>query len=128
MTSSIVQFATRTAVRCLPRRPLLAQYKLIAGKKLARWSVIFLFAQLGFSGQQSKPKQTPQPPFTSAQSAPATLHGSFASLRMTGSHLAPLQFDSNAPVHHLNQVINWYRHAMTGVLSVACRATRFVRR
>jgi hypothetical protein len=21
-------------------------------------------------------------------------------------------------VHHLNQVINWYRHAMTGVLSV----------
>jgi hypothetical protein len=86
MTSSIVQFATRTAVRCLPRRPLLAQYKLIAGKKLARWSVIFLFTQLGLSGQQSKPKQKPQPPFTSAQSAPATLHGSFASLRMTGSH------------------------------------------
>ncbi len=34
---------------------------------------------------------------------------------MTGSHLAPLRFDSNAPVHHLNQVINWYRHARTGV-------------
>ena len=95
MTSSIVEFATRTAVRCLP---LLAQYELITGKKLARWSVIFLFAQLGLSGQQSKPKQTPRPPFTSAQSAPATLHGSFASLRMTGSHLAPLRFDSNAPV------------------------------
>ena len=112
MTSSIVEFATRTAVRCLP---LLAQYELITGKKLARWSVIFLFAQLGLSGQQSKPKQTPRPRFTSAQSAPATLHGSFASLRMTGSHLAPLRFDSNAPVHHLNQVINWYRHARTGV-------------
>ncbi|HKU26644.1 MAG TPA: hypothetical protein VJQ54_14300, partial [Candidatus Sulfotelmatobacter sp.] len=33
-------------------------------------------------------------------------------------HLPPIQFDANAPVHHLNQVISWYRHATTGVSSV----------
>lgn len=53
--------------------------------------------------QESKPKQ-PRPPTTPAPSAP--------------KHLPPLQFDANAPVHHLNQVISWYRHATTGVSSV----------
>jgi small-conductance mechanosensitive channel len=117
MTSSVVQFGKRIAIRRLERRPLLGQYKVTAGVKLARWIVILLFAQLGVAGQPSKPKPTPQPP-SSAHTAPATLQGSFASPGMTGSHLAPLQFDTNAPVHHLNQVINWYRHATTGVPSV----------
>jgi hypothetical protein len=90
---------------------------------LARWSVIFLFTQLALYpirsfGSAVQAEANATTPLYSAQSAPATLHGSFASLRMTGSHLAPLQFDSNAPVHHLNQVINWYRHATTGVPSV----------
>jgi small-conductance mechanosensitive channel len=32
--------------------------------------------------------------------------------------LPPIHFDSNAALHHLNQVISWYRHATTGVSSV----------
>jgi small-conductance mechanosensitive channel len=32
--------------------------------------------------------------------------------------LPPLQFDSNAALHHLNQVISWYRHVTTGISSV----------
>jgi small-conductance mechanosensitive channel len=32
--------------------------------------------------------------------------------------LPPIQFDSDAALHHLNQVISWYRHATTGVSSV----------
>jgi small-conductance mechanosensitive channel len=34
------------------------------------------------------------------------------------SSLPPLQLDSNAALHHLNQVINWYRHCTTGVHDV----------
>jgi hypothetical protein len=33
-------------------------------------------------------------------------------------HLPPIQFDSSAVLHHLNQVISWYRHSTTGVQSV----------
>jgi small-conductance mechanosensitive channel len=32
--------------------------------------------------------------------------------------LPPLQLDSNVALHHLNQVINWYRHSTTSVRSV----------
>ncbi|HTS10470.1 MAG TPA: mechanosensitive ion channel protein MscS [Candidatus Eisenbacteria bacterium] len=34
------------------------------------------------------------------------------------SSLPPLQLDGNAALHHLNQVINWYRHCATGVHDV----------
>lgn len=34
------------------------------------------------------------------------------------SSLPPLQLDGNAALHHLNQVINWYRHCTTGVRDV----------
>ena len=29
--------------------------------------------------------------------------------------LPPLQLDGNAALHHLNQVVNWYRHVTTGI-------------
>jgi small-conductance mechanosensitive channel len=32
--------------------------------------------------------------------------------------LPPLQLDGNAALHHLNQVISWYRHATTGIRPV----------
>jgi small-conductance mechanosensitive channel len=32
--------------------------------------------------------------------------------------LPPIQLDNNAVLHHLNDVISWYRHATTGVRSV----------
>lgn len=34
------------------------------------------------------------------------------------SSLPPLQLDGNAALHHLNQVINWYRHCTSGVHDV----------
>ena len=55
--------------------------------------------------QQSHPSQpakpaSPQP----AQSAP--------------SLLPPLQLDGSAALHHLNQIISWYRHSTSGIQSV----------
>ncbi len=32
--------------------------------------------------------------------------------------MPPLQLDGNAVLHHLNEVISWYRHATTGIRSV----------
>lgn len=34
------------------------------------------------------------------------------------SALPPLQLDANAVLHHLNQVISWYRHVTTGIRDV----------
>lgn len=34
------------------------------------------------------------------------------------SNLPPLQFDPNTVLHHLNQVIGWYRHMTTGIHDV----------
>jgi len=65
---------------------------------------ILLFAGLAGHGQNSKPKQPGTPPPAPPQASP--------------KHLPPLQFDTNAPLHHLNQVISWYRRATTGVSSV----------
>jgi small-conductance mechanosensitive channel len=56
------------------------------------------------SAQDSKPQPSSK--------APATPPLSSTSL------LPPLPFDSDATLHHLNQVISWYRHATTGVQSV----------
>src|SRR5579864_5908469 len=65
---------------------------------------ILLFAGLVGQGRDSKPKQPGTPPPAPPQASP--------------KHLPPLQFDTNAPLHNLNQVISWYRHATTGISSV----------
>ncbi len=36
----------------------------------------------------------------------------------SGNVLPPISLDGDVALHHLNQVINWYRHATTGVRSV----------
>ena len=65
---------------------------------------ILLFAGLAGQSQDVRPKQPGAAPIAPAQAGP--------------KHLPPLQFDTNAPLHHLNQVISWYRRATTGVSSV----------
>lgn len=70
---------------------------------LGRCVVILVVSGLALQGQTTKQKQPPTPTAVT-QSAP--------------KHLPPLQFDTNAPLHHLNQAISWYRHATTGVSSV----------
>lgn len=70
------------------------------------WPALLAFLVLGLmlSAQEAKSKKSTPPATNPAPSAP--------------KHLPALQFDANAPVHHLNQVISWYRHATTGVSSV----------
>lgn len=53
------------------------------------------------SNQGSSQKPPSQP---NSQPAPSTL--------------PPLQLDGNAALHHLNEVISWYRHATTGIQSI----------
>jgi len=55
-------------------------------------------------GQDSNKNSQPQSP-----SRPAS-QGS--------TNLPQLQWDSNAVLHHLNQVVNWYRHMTTGIRDV----------
>lgn len=38
-----------------------------------------------------------------------------ASSQPPSPSLPPLQLDGNAALHHLNQVVNWYRHVTTGI-------------
>jgi small-conductance mechanosensitive channel len=59
---------------------------------------------IALQAQTSKNNSPANPPSNTTQS--------------TQKQLPPMQFDSNAALHHLNQVINWYRRATTGVSSV----------
>jgi len=63
-----------------------------------------LLTVLVVQGQDTKQKQPASPPAKNADNHT--------------KHLPPLQFDGNAVLHHLNQVISWYRHATTGIQSV----------
>lgn len=56
------------------------------------------------SAQNAKPPAPPQP--NKQQTSPST------------STVPPVQLDSDAALHHLNQVISWYRRATTGVQTV----------
>jgi small-conductance mechanosensitive channel len=71
---------------------------------VARLLVPIILVGALLSAQDSKPqpssKAPPTPPLSST------------------SLLSPVPFDSDATLHHLNQVISWYRHATTGVQSV----------
>ena len=72
-------------------------------RRFARVCALLLVIGALSAAQDGKPAaQTPpaQPPSNSASSLP------------------PLQLDTNAALHHLNQVISWYRHATTGIRDV----------
>src|SRR5947209_8442987 len=107
MTSSLVQFAIRSVG--LTRRK---RSRVLSDSRLPLWkarrilgtTVVLLLAGVALQGLDSKPKPGSPPATTSPPSAP--------------KHLPALQFDSNAPLHHLNQVISWYRQATTGISSV----------
>lgn len=78
-----------------------------------RWSVQILwlpffamFALGAQTGKQPEPAKTPV-----AQSSPT---GSQTSANL----LPPVQLDGSAALHHLNQIISWYRHSTTGIQTV----------
>src|SRR6478752_4159221 len=70
---------------------------------------VLKYAMVGITlcliGVAQSPRQaSPQPP---AQPSP-----------QPQSTLAPIQLDGNPVLHHLNQVVSWYRHATTGIRDV----------
>lgn len=81
------------------------QNNLFISFRSLHWIACVLVMGLTLLGQNAKPaRPAAPPPTTPVQSAP--------------QHLPAVQFDTNALLHHLNQVISWYRHATTGVSSV----------
>ena len=61
-------------------------------------------AYTGSDAQESKDSKQAQSPAQSIQ--------------LASSHIQPLQLDGNEVLHHLNQVINWYRRTATGIQDV----------
>ncbi len=59
----------------------------------------------------SSPAQKPKEPKTAEEPAQKTLQA-------VSEVMPPIQLDGNVALHHLNQVINWYRHSTTGIRSV----------
>ena len=81
-----------------------------------KWNVLpgrpaycFLFVSLQLAVYKGNAQNSQQP---TAPQAPAQ------SDSQANTNLPPLQLDSNALLHHLNQVIAWYRHATTGIRDV----------
>jgi small-conductance mechanosensitive channel len=66
-------------------------------------ALAFLFYAILAASQASGPRSKPATP---PQNQPAP------------SSLPPLQLDGSAALHHLNEVVSWYRHATTGIHSV----------
>jgi small-conductance mechanosensitive channel len=56
--------------------------------------------------------------FLIAQTKPQPQQSPQSTAQPQSNPLPPIQLDSNAVLHHLNQVINWYRHSTTEVQSV----------
>jgi hypothetical protein len=65
---------------------------------------IALIADTGIGAQSTT---QPAPPQASAQP-----------VSQAGTSLQPIQLDDNEILHHLNQVISWYRHSTMGVRDV----------
>jgi small-conductance mechanosensitive channel len=75
-------------------------------RRIAYCAVILSF-QLAAADSGAQNSGQPIPQQAPAQSNPPS-----------NSSLPSLQLDSNALLHHLNQVIAWYRHATTGIRDV----------
>ena len=64
--------------------------------------LLSLTSGVGLWAQDSKPSQPPEAPAQQgSQPSP--------------NPLPPIQLDGSAALHHLNQIINWYRHSTTGL-------------
>ena len=91
----------QTAVRRL--RPWARQAG-ASNRASARIALLLAIVALIASAQDAKPPSSSQP--AKQQSPPPV------------STLPPLQLDGDAALHHLNQVISWYRRATTGIQAV----------
>jgi small-conductance mechanosensitive channel len=69
------------------------------GKRVVGILALLLVSGLFFWAQDSKPQTAAAPAQQGSQASP--------------NPLPPVQLDGTAALHHLNQVINWYRHSTT---------------
>ncbi|MFZ0731259.1 MAG: mechanosensitive ion channel protein MscS [Candidatus Sulfotelmatobacter sp.] len=77
--------------------------------KLTKWIIATILMMLCVaSGTGAQNSSKTQPPKAPAQQ----------SSQPSSNPLPPLQLNGNLALHHLNQVISWYRHATTGVRPV----------
>jgi small-conductance mechanosensitive channel len=99
--------------------------RLIAGGKwIAEIVTLAVLAGLGLWAQSAKPAQPDVVPAQkssqqSLQTSPPTSKTSPQTATQPAANiLPPLQLDGTATLHHLNQVISWYRHTTTGIPTV----------
>jgi small-conductance mechanosensitive channel len=91
---------------------------------MAGITAISLMSAVALSAQNKKPAQPPAkapeqaktPEQKSAPTSPNPVSSQNATVKP--NLLPPIQLDGDAILHHLNQLISWYRHATTGVQSV----------
>src|SRR5579859_1434545 len=76
---------------------------------------ILIFCALAaiFSGAQNT--KNPEPPKTAPQ---PTKPASEPAPQASPNNLPPLEMQGSEALHHLNQVISWYRHSTTGIQAV----------
>jgi small-conductance mechanosensitive channel len=97
--------------------------KSVARPAIQRAGLIFASSLIAATllSAQNKPASTAQPaPQTTAPAAnqpptPTTTQPNSSNISNT---LPPIQLDGTIALHHLNQIISWYRHATTGLPSV----------
>ncbi|MGC1163178.1 MAG: hypothetical protein WA881_13795, partial [Candidatus Sulfotelmatobacter sp.] len=65
--------------------------------------LVSMLALWGQTAKQPKPAKTPVQ--QSSQTGSQT----------SANPLPPVQLDGSAALHHLNQIISWYRHSTTGI-------------
>jgi small-conductance mechanosensitive channel len=87
----------------------------VAGKWIAGIVTLTLMAVLFVLGQSAKPEL---PAKDKDKAKAAEQPNSKPGAATAASNLPPIQLDSVAPLHHLNQIISWYRHSTTGIQSV----------
>jgi len=76
-----------------------------AGNRIVGVAALSLMGVLVLWAQDAKKPQAPKPPVQEdAQPSP--------------NLLPPVQLDGDAALHHLNQLISWYRHSTTGIQTV----------
>jgi small-conductance mechanosensitive channel len=76
-----------------------------ASSRAAKIAALCAMSALMLAAQTAKAPEPQKTPAESSAPAPAKL-------------LPPVQLDGQATLHHLNQIINWYRHCTTGLQPV----------
>ena len=78
-------------------------------RRVANWmlTLVVCVQMCARADSQAQSTKTPGQPQAPTQSVP-----------QAGPNLPPLQLDGNAVLHHLNQVVSWYREMTTGIRDV----------